>query len=425
MKTIQTAKVGEHITLLKSESGIWHIRHPNKAGQSVTYSTGVRGSVNDVKRWVKEENLQAIIEVGMRTLLTTAVINQLTSRKKTWAELAQEWRGWMENMGRAPRTVERNIEYLQRVLREMKIDDSRKAHTIKEQDVFEWINYVTTCRLSTRKTMLQAIRSAWNFFRNMGYVDRNVVLNTGIRMDKLTHAQKEARDIQIFTPQQFKMLASGLERDIEDTEQKIKDRRYNLKKHKHGSVRQGKTALATGDGGLRARLNYQKFFLSAINLSYGLGLRISDCAQLVWDSLLQDGWIIVHTEKTNARIAVPYMPDAINEFMAEVPHGDKGSVRKGLEESAQYIRRGIRLMDIQDDMDAYWCFPYWKDEYQKYPYKLSQYFKRILNKQGMTGRTFHSLRHSRIRRWKELGITLEQIGRFVGHADTKTTEGYL
>jgi integrase len=415
MKWKNTLKVGEHITARQNESGIWYLTHPDNKGERTTYSTGVKGKPAEVKKWIKDSKIQEIVEVGMRTQLTQTVINRMTNRRQTWAAVIPEYEKHLEILGRSPRTISRNIEYLQRFIRDMKLE--RKApHNVTVETVYEWINFKVTCKLGSRQVMLQALRSTWNFLVSMGYVDKNVADHTGIRRDALTHSQKETKVIEAFNKTEFKRLVSALEREIEDLDHRCFG--YILLKKRKPRKRYSAS--------LESKLSRMRFFYSAVHLAFGIGLRRSDCALLQWDSIhSMKGWLVVHTEKTNARVAIPYEDKTIKEFLKEVPKEEREVVREGLEDAQYYIRKGISSIDQGSEIDLDFCFPEWAKEYLKNPAKISVYFKRFLDENGMNGKSFHSLRHSRVRIWKKMGLSLDQIGRFVGHGSTKTTEGYL
>lgn len=410
-------KIGENIALKRKSSGIWHISHPGRDGLKVSYSTGIRGSVKEVTAWVKEENIKDIIEVGLRTRLSSAVINRLQNNNREWPEIIEEWEKSQRRKGRSPRTIINNTKVLTRFLREMNVL-SRNVNEVDEDHVYEWLNNRVSTKRSSRNTMFHALKSAWKFLETMGYCERNITINTGIDMSGLSHKQKETKKINTFTKTEFNELVDCIRKGIEETDAKIADRSYGKSS--------GYKAITNYSGGLRAKRSYYKFFLSACNLSYGLGLRLSDVAQLCWDSLESDGWLIVHTEKSNTRIMVPYMPNTIDEYLQSVPKEIAGRVKDALTESAIYVRTGITEIGLEEDeFDPYFCFPYWREEYQKHPSKLSLYFKRICDDNDILGKTFHCLRHTRIRRWRDQGLDIKLIGKLVGHSNESTTKGYL
>lgn len=412
-KTKTKIQIGEHITLTKRESGIWYVTHPNKDGRRIAYSTGIKGTTPDVKRWVKEAKIQDIVEVGMRAALSSKVINRITNRDKSWFELLEEFRSHMKMRGYSYSTRRDLLNHNRRFLREFV--PSLKVNEVEEEHAFRYLNYHLTCNLSTRETIHNSMRTFWKFLVSMGYAERNVIANTRIRHDILPHLKKEARKKKAFSRDDFDALMDHLDEVASSI-------RQNERPDFIGAGGRGHYRLSTGPGGKLARLRNVKFFRSAANFAYGIGLRRCDVCLLEWDAFSDDGWMIIHTKKTNTRIAIPYMPNTINEFLSTV-EGDPEPIRKGLEDSAWYIRQGINLVD-DDDLDPTYVYP----RYRKNPHSavISGNFTSEVSKAGLPkGLTFHSLRRARIREWDDLGIRLEHIGKFVGHSSEATTEIYL
>lgn len=144
------------------------------------------------------------------------------------------------------------------------------------------------------------------------------------------------------------------------------------------------------------------FFREAAALSYWTGMRLGDCCSLEWDSLKKDT-ITVHTMKRDKRVVIP--------IKHELFGGDK-------------LRNILADIEVQDKT---YCFPEWNlvinDPDTRS--KPSVYFKRYLERAGIYDKTFHCFRHTCITRLNKAGVQLEDIGRVVGHSDTKTTKGYV
>lgn len=142
------------------------------------------------------------------------------------------------------------------------------------------------------------------------------------------------------------------------------------------------------------------FMRTAIAISWYTGLRLGDICRLEWDSIGEDS-IVVWTEKRDKRVELPYDHPLIGGGNLKV------------------ILSGIEKLD-----DKY-CFPKAKiiisDPKRRSNYSVQ--FSKIMKRLGMTG-SFHCLRHSFVTRLAKEGESLEDIGKLVGHSDTKTTEIY-
>jgi site-specific recombinase XerD len=153
--------------------------------------------------------------------------------------------------------------------------------------------------------------------------------------------------------------------------------------------------------------NTEGFWRWATALSYWAGYRLSDCACLEWTSILADE-IVVWTQKNDRmRVAVKFSHPAFG----------KGALREYLLE-----------MMLEHNVHPQYVFPSERatilDPQRRS--KLSVYYARILEKLGIEGKTFHSLRHSFARRLDANDWELERIGRALGHAPTSqnVTAGY-
>ena len=143
------------------------------------------------------------------------------------------------------------------------------------------------------------------------------------------------------------------------------------------------------------------FLKIASAISWYTGLRLGDICRLEWDSIGKDS-ITVWTAKRDKRVEVPYSHPLIGEGALKV-------FLKGIEKT-----------------DERYCFPKEKICIE-HPTRRSNYsvqFGKLMKKIGVEGKSFHSLRHSFVTRLKKAGMELEDIGKLVGHSDTKTTEIY-
>lgn len=152
----------------------------------------------------------------------------------------------------------------------------------------------------------------------------------------------------------------------------------------------------------RIMKNSEGFYHIATGLSYWTGLRLGDICQLEWDCF-QPGEIIVWTDKRDTRVALPIKDPLIgsNDLM--------DTLRKLEQHHPQYCFPQERLI-INDPSRRS---------------RISVYYGRLLAGLGIEGKSFHSLRHAAITRWKRAGKSLKEIGRLVAHADESTTQGYV
>ncbi len=148
------------------------------------------------------------------------------------------------------------------------------------------------------------------------------------------------------------------------------------------------------------------FWKAAVQLSYWAGLRLTDVACLEWASVLPDE-VIVWTRKTHTRVALPISDPLIGG----------GELR------------GLFFELMEHNHDPKYVFPLERavsiDPARRA--KHSVYFARQLEAMGITGKSFHCLRHSFATRLAKAGKTIEDIGRAMGHSadGADVTKGYI
>lgn len=148
------------------------------------------------------------------------------------------------------------------------------------------------------------------------------------------------------------------------------------------------------------------FWRWGVALGYYMGLRISDAATVQWGAWGADA-LHLRTKKTGAVVILPYDHPALGG----------GIMRQMLAEMNEFTK-GRRDPDKM-------CWPRIASAFNKNPNRLSSRFKQILIKTGVEPRGFQSLRRGCATRCHALGVPLEQIGQFLGHASTDQTKDYI
>jgi integrase len=149
--------------------------------------------------------------------------------------------------------------------------------------------------------------------------------------------------------------------------------------------------------------NAPYFFRQAVALSYWAGLRLGDICSLEWDSIKDRDRLAVWTEKRDKLVLI----NTTDEMFG-------GGILKEV----------LSEIDVEDKV---YCFPTWHQTSTnpKTRSKPSVYFTRLCERLEIYDRSFHCLRHTCITRMEKQGISLEEIGKAVGHSSTKTTQGYV
>lgn len=138
------------------------------------------------------------------------------------------------------------------------------------------------------------------------------------------------------------------------------------------------------------------FWNCAIVLSKETGLRLGDIARLEWASF-KDGRLIVWTDKADKRVDIPVSP-AISRAMGALSS-------TGIE----------------------YCFPEQR-EIALDPARralLSVQFSRLCAKAGVSGKSFHCLRHTNATNLVSGGMDRQDVAKRLGHSSPTTTDGYI
>lgn len=139
----------------------------------------------------------------------------------------------------------------------------------------------------------------------------------------------------------------------------------------------------------------------AAGIAAAAGMRLGDIAQLEHASLSVPGHIIVWTDKRDRRVCLPInktVTPGLANMLAEIPPSDGRYVFPEAAALYEDVEKGRPLLSIR--------------------------FKRVLEGLGIEGKSFHSLRHTAITRWRKQGFSLDECREYAGHTSTKTTSGY-
>lgn len=140
------------------------------------------------------------------------------------------------------------------------------------------------------------------------------------------------------------------------------------------------------------------FWNAAVPIGRWTGLRLGDIACLEWACLSTPGKIAVWTQKRDKRVELPLDP-------AEL----------------------AKAIDSIERWDPEFIFPRARDLIldPKRRSGLTVQFKRLCERVGIEGKSFHGLRSTYITECVKAGIPMPHIAVAVGHSSTATTEGYV
>lgn len=179
---------------------------------------------------------------------------------------------WLSGIGRAPRSVESNVRYIIKFMREQCLSGTT-VDNITEVHINKYINNKDiSSKASTRRVMLSSLRSLFYYCVAEGWCLRDPSMLCDVNVNLLSHEQKEIKQYKLFKDSEVRAL------------------------------------IAKADG----------FWEPAIALGRDAGLRISDIALLEWGSITDPGSVVVWTRKGKRRVSVP-TSKRIRSLICQVP----------------------------------------------------------------------------------------------------------
>lgn len=319
--------------------------------------------------------VEAITKTGkVRNELLAQVI---LGRRLTLQEAIGEHSEWF-----ATRTTPKTAQNVRRILKAwelaMGISDC-PTHELAAYMVDKHVNREDGCKASSKAQKLNAIRGFLEWCLRRHYVIRNPADELLVRRDRLTHEQQEPERTLPFSQDEFDLILKAYIVEISCLESDLE------KPGLHGSV---KAKIAS-------RLYRLRFWRLAVETSWETGLRLGDICQLERSSVAEPGKLVVHTGKTGSRVEIRIRPSL------------QSRLRASSEGESLFPREASEYADVNRRA------------------ALSKEFSRFVQKLGIEGRSFHSLRSSNASNSNRIGIPLERIRRNLGHSNATTTLGYI
>lgn len=344
--------------LKRDRNGTYHAVFRDVNGKKHTRTTGTK-NLDHAHTALREAKVLEVETARKHGVLTAETLTAIMAGKKiTCADALEEWVTWRK-VGKAPNTVRTQELIVADMLK--RLNAGRwPVGKLTYEHLDSYVNNKDECGLSNRRVRISAIRSFFTLLTARAWYVGDPSKMLGVRVNDLSHEQKETIVRQPFTAAEFELIRASV----------------------------------TG------------FWRHWVALAYWAGLRMSDCAALEWASLTADT-ITVWTRKGKRRIALPF-DDAII---------GSGALRFTV----------FELMEL-GGKSAY-VFPA-EREVSLDPARRSRhsvYFGRVLERLGITGKSFHSLRYSFATRLFAAGKTIEAIGKAMGHSpkSTSVTAGYI
>jgi integrase len=327
----------------------------------------------EAKQVIKDSGLATAAVLAKTGMLTREMVKKLTYHGKiTTAQAVEEWEKWLKSTCRSDRTYQTMTSLVKAWVTESRTKDKLIAD-VDTDKVSKWINPDGPLKANARRVRLAAVRSLFRFAQIRNMLPYDVTRAVSVNMRQLTHEQKEPEKRLPFTPEEFKLLETHLERELDHYTKAYQSPRNQVKLAKY------------------------QFWYAATMLGRYSGLRLGDICTLEWDSFKEPGVMIVWTDKRDTRVAL-HIDDDLARAIACIPTNRNRHCFPDQNEIARSTSRRA-LMSVQ--------------------------FARILKDAKVEGKTFHSLRYSRAQELNARGTTIEAIAEALGHGSTATTSIYL
>ena len=384
---------------LFKKNGIYHAAFKASTGERRTITTK-QTDLAKAKTVAKESGIAELEQAGQSGRLTQQVIGRITTGKSiTILKAIPPFRKWMEARGRSPKTTENVIITVQSWAREADCE-SQPPSAITETHIASWVNDEAKERnRASRLVVLGHLHTFFGYCASQGWTNRDPSQAVAIDFSVLSHEQKESAPREPFSPAELSKLIAYIGSNLTDIENDIKrvedsDDTETVKELKLGRLHSKHFDLF--------------FWLFAVRCSAETGLRLSDIAGLEW-RCFEAGKLVVWQEKTNQRIEHNLSP-IIEEMVTRVP-------------ATSHSRIFPEQHAIVNDV--------------KRRALLSVTFKRICERAGVMGKSFHSLRHSAATNKNKAtdkealakklaeSLSLAEIKQLLGHSNSKTTKKYV
>lgn len=255
--------------LLKKKNGYWYVRY---SAQGKTFTTSLKTKNKaEAEKLAKESKIKELEQHAKANTLTHEAVSRLSAGKKVTLKVAiEEWGKWMHQCNRRERTISCNLAWA-RDFGEVEAAMNTAIGNIDEGLINQWLNDSGPNRgLSTRRSMLAAIRGLFSFASTKGWITGNPAMLVDVDESKLSQRQMEGKKVLPFTVEEYQKLYYGT----------------------------------------------SGFWRFAVSLSRHCGFRLGDICTLEWSSFDTFGYVMIWTRKgKRKRVAHKLHDDTLEAFL--------------------------------------------------------------------------------------------------------------
>lgn len=380
-------KIGKH----------YHASYVGADGKTKTVTTKCTDK-DEARRVIKGAGFTELESAAKIARFNQTVLSQVTTgRKVTMATVLEQYEKMMRVKSRSPQTINNNLLTIRAWLRDISMENSSPL-SLSAEHVDQWINdkrsHITA---ATRRVNLGILSSFFDFLCDKGWIAGNPAHLVGVKLDQLSHEQKEPTEREAFTTQEIKRLLGHIKAEWDEA--------VNLL----ARINPAKGPTPPNAIRYQERIEAMRFWDFAVRLSHETGLRLGDICALEWRCFEKSGTLTVWTGKTDTRVEIA-VSDALLDLVANIPVSDD-----------KYVFPNERATQRDPKRRS----------------GLSVNFSRICKAAGVEGKSFHCLRHTlasdkyskadkeKLARKLAEVLTLGQIRDLLGHSSIKTTAKYV
>jgi integrase len=203
--------------LVKKPNGYYYAKIMGADGRQKEVSTRSKNK-RTAERMVKDSNLEALEQAAQAQVLTADAITRIVAGKKvTLKEALEKWKDRMSMRSRSGKTIYNSYISIARWLSEMKLTNRPPAF-VDLSHVSRYVNGTKPgirngirdgIKASSRRTTLSCIKTFIEFCADEGWRVGNPAKGVDISMEELSHAQKEKREVKLFSEADVLRIAAA------------------------------------------------------------------------------------------------------------------------------------------------------------------------------------------------------------------------
>lgn len=352
----------------------------------------------DIALVMQSQDVKQRITDLVTDCITKTGLQEIMDRQPTMADCIAEWRDHLlRHEGLQPTTIEPYVYKLGIFARRFDLL-TLPVSCIKENHIIEMVNGLEkNYRFAYRKQMHIVLRRFLDWCSVKGYCLGNIArIIRGVNTRALPVSAKEPKYKRPWTDAEFQQCVAYIDRLLEKKEKKIRlITSDDVRKVYSMTELERYRDLWRNDFGFKVSMYLARY----------AGLRMYDCVNLEWDSILPNEFndngknLLVYTHKRDRRLCIP-MPEQIKALMPKI---------------------------IEQRNDERWVWRELHRWYLKSPTMCSARFRDYVKRSGLDSKKncFHGLRVTYAYACRDAGLSTDHIRQLLTHLDAETTALYL